>query len=262
MSFLRHHEIWCAAGGLAVGLALPSLARALRGALRRGGKRVAVVLSGCGVFDGSEVTEAVAVLIHLQKAGAEVAFFAPDMPQAHHVLHHSKTRVLCPPLSQRSVLEESARITRGRVESLSRLAAKDFDALVFPGGFGVGKNLSTFAFQPDFTVHSEVERVIHDFNQAGKPIGLCCIAPVLAAKCISGVELTVGSAAKSDRWPYADTAAAIQKCGAQHVEKDVGEVHVDLANKVVTTPAYMCEASAAEVYDGIGRMVCHVLRLA
>ena len=40
--------------------------------------KVAVVLSGCGVYDGSEVHESSAVLTHLSRHGAEVSVFAPD----------------------------------------------------------------------------------------------------------------------------------------------------------------------------------------
>lgn len=35
-------------------------------------KRVAVILSGCGVYDGTEVHEASAILVHLSRAGAQV----------------------------------------------------------------------------------------------------------------------------------------------------------------------------------------------
>lgn len=43
------------------------------------GKRVAVVLAGCGVFDGSEIHEASAVLVHLSRGGASVSVLLVDI---------------------------------------------------------------------------------------------------------------------------------------------------------------------------------------
>jgi len=180
---------------------------------------VAVVLAGCGVYDGSEVHEASACLVHLSRQNANVKMFAPDKNQMH-AIDHTEGK---PMKVNRNVLVESARIARGKVESLSELKCADFDAIVFPGGFGAAKNLSTWAIKgPDCEVDCDVSRVIQSFHTAKKPIGLCCIAPVLAAKCIPGVEVTVGSACgDGGKWPYAEVAGALEKCGAKHVEKDV-----------------------------------------
>ncbi|CAG5118651.1 unnamed protein product [Candidula unifasciata] len=221
--------------------------------------KVAVVLSGCGVYDGSEVHESSAILVHLSRAGAEVSIFAPDIPQMH-TINHLKGE---PSTTNRSVLEESARIARGKVQPLSGLDAKVFDAVLFPGGFGAAKNLSTFAVDgPSMKVNAEVEAVIKAFHSAKKPIGLCCIAPVLAAMVIKGCEVTVGSdKEEGGRWPNAGTASAIEALGAKHVRKDVKEIHTDTQNKIVTTPAFMCEAPLHEIFDGIGAMVSKVLGL-
>ncbi|XP_013397912.1 ES1 protein homolog, mitochondrial [Lingula anatina] len=222
-------------------------------------KKVAVVLSGCGVFDGSEVHEASACLVHLSRGGAEVAMFAPDMEQMH-VVDHTKGE----PMDQkRNVLVESARIARGKIEKLSDLQAENFDAVVFPGGFGAAKNLSDFAVNgADCSVQADVENILKDFHSSKKPIGLCCIAPVLAAKILKGCEVTVGSdKEEGGKWPYAGTAAAINSMGGKHVCKQVTEAHVDSKNKIVTTPAYMCETAVHEIYDGIGSMIQNVLKL-
>lgn len=220
---------------------------------------VAVVLSGNGVFDGSEVHEASAVLVHLSRAGADVSIYAPDIPQMH-VLNHAKGDVA--EGETRNVLAESARIARGKISSLAELDATHHDALVFPGGFGAAKNLSSFAVDGvNCTVNKDVEQAIKTFHAAKKPIGLCCIAPVLAAKILPGVEVTVGQDKEDVQWPYAGTAGAVEQMGAKHVNKDVNEIHVDEQNKVVTTPAFMCETNVHEVHDGIGKMIQAVVKM-
>uniref|UniRef100_A0A2K5WTR4 Glutamine amidotransferase class 1 domain containing 3 n=1 Tax=Macaca fascicularis TaxID=9541 RepID=A0A2K5WTR4_MACFA len=194
------------------------------------------------------------ILVHLSRGGAEVQIFAPDVPQMH-VIDHTKGQ---PSESEsRNVLTESARIARGKITDLAKLSAANHDATIFPGGFGAAKNLSTFAVDgKDCKVNKEVERVLKEFHQAGKPIGLCCIAPVLAAKVLRGVEVTVGhEQEEGGKWPYAGTAEAIKALGAKHFVKEVAEAHVDQKNKVVTTPAFMCQAALHHIHDGIGAMV-------
>ncbi|KAL9983925.1 hypothetical protein ACROYT_G006171 [Oculina patagonica] len=223
---------------------------------------VAVVLSGNGVFDGTEVHEASSVFVHLCRAGCDVSIYAPDIPQMH-VLNHATGEVA--EGETRNVLAESARIARGKISPLTALDAASHDAIVFPGGFGVAKNLSSFAVEGvDCQVNEDVAKSIKAFHAAKKPIGLCCIAPVLAAKLIPGVQITVGHD-KDDgtcRWPYAGTASAVEQMGAKHVNKDVHEIHVDEGNKVVTTPAFMCETKLHEIHDGIGKMIEAIVKMA
>nr|XP_055169719.1 glutamine amidotransferase-like class 1 domain-containing protein 3, mitochondrial [Nyctereutes procyonoides] len=193
---------------------------AFHGSAPRPRARVALVLSGCGVYDGTELQEAAAVLVHLSRGEAEVQTFAPDIPQMH-VVDHTKGQ---PSESEsRNVLTESARITRGKITDLARLSAANHDAAIFPGGFGAAKNLSTFAIDgKDCRVHEDVERVLKEFHKAGKPIGLCCIASVLAAKVLHGVEVTVGhEQEEGGKWPYAGTVEAIKALGAKHCVKEV-----------------------------------------
>uniref|UniRef100_A0A3B3Z915 Uncharacterized protein n=1 Tax=Periophthalmus magnuspinnatus TaxID=409849 RepID=A0A3B3Z915_9GOBI len=222
-------------------------------------KRVAVVLAGCGVYDGTEIHEASAVLVHLSRGGASVSMFAPNTEQMH-VINHLKGE---PSQESRNVLVESARLARGNIQNLSKLSVKDHDAIIFPGGFGAAKNLCTWAVQgKDCSVNSEVQAVLQAFHTEGKPIGLCCISPVLAAKVFPGCEVTVGIE-KDQKYPNtADTAAAINQLGCTHVSKSVSESHVDEKNKLVTTCAFMCDAPIHEVFDGIGSMVKDVLKLA
>ncbi|XP_007452575.1 PREDICTED: ES1 protein homolog, mitochondrial [Lipotes vexillifer] len=239
---------------------------ALHASAPRPAARVAVVLSGCGVYDGTELHEASSILVHLSRAGAEVQIFAPDIPQMH-VIDHTKGQpsegeTRYGPLLV--VLERSARIARGNITDLAKLSAANHDAAVFPGGFGAAKNLSTFAVDGgDCRVNKDVERVLKEFHQAGKPIGLCCIAPVLAAKVLRSVEVTVGhEQEEGGRWPHAGTAQVIKALGAKHCVTGVTEAHVDQKNKVVTTPAFMCDTAFHHIHDGVGAMVSKVLELA
>ncbi|CAN2387803.1 ES1 protein homolog, partial [Pristimantis euphronides] len=241
-------------------LLLPLLGvRALHTTQGNPAAKVAVVLSGCGVYDGTEIHEASAILVHLSRAGAEVKMFAPDILQMH-VIDHTKGEAS---QESRNVLVESARIARGDIKALSQLNVQDHDAVIFPGGFGAAKNLSSFAVEGESCcVHDDVQRVLQDFNKAKKPIGLCCIAPVLAAKVIPGVEVTVGQEEEQGgKWPYAGTAKAIQALGGKHCAKELHEIHVDKTRNVVTTPAFMGHVPLHTIFDGIGAMVSNVIKL-
>ncbi|XP_071369681.1 glutamine amidotransferase-like class 1 domain-containing protein 3, mitochondrial [Centroberyx affinis] len=192
--------------------------------------------------------------------------FAPDVSQMH-VVDHSKGQ----PVESRIVLSESARVARGNIGDLAKLSVSNHDAIIFPkqsgqksvGGAAFIFILSTFAVDgPDCKVNKDVERVLKDFHKAGNPLGLCCISPVLVAKLLPGVEVTVGhEEEEGGKWPYAGTAQAIKSLGANHCVKDVTEAHVDLKNKVVTSPAFMCETKLHRIFDGIGAMVNNVLKL-
>jgi len=218
---------------------------------------VAVVLAGSGVYDGSEVHEASAVLVNLSRNNVEYKMYAPDVNQMHVVNHTTGEEMK----ETRNVFVESARIARGEIEKLDQLDASKFSAVIFPGGFGAAKNLSDFAVKnAECTVIEGVEKVINDFHTAKKPIGLCCIAPVLAAKTIPGCELTMGQDTEQDgKFPYAGACGAAVTMGAKHFNKNVDEIHIDEENKVVTTPAYMCNTKVHEIHDGVGKMVKAVL---
>ncbi|KAI4886946.1 hypothetical protein NFI96_030458 [Prochilodus magdalenae] len=221
-------------------------------------KRAAVILAGCGVYDGTEIHEASAILVHLSRAGVKVQMFAPNADMMH-VVDHCEGK---PVTEKRNVMQESARIARGEVTDLAKLAVADHDVLIIPGGFGAAKNLSDWATKgKEYSVKPLVEKVIKSFHQAGKPIAMCCISPVLAAKAIPGCELTVGHDCECEKWPYAGVAKTMVELGSKHVNKNVGEVHVDKKNKLVTTSAFMCNAPVHEIFDGLGVMVTEVLKL-
>lgn len=205
-------------------------------------KKIAVVLSGCGYLDGSEITEAISLLIALNQAGAQVSCFAPDIeiPVTNHLNGKSSTE-------KRRLLDESARIARGDVKSLDTLHAKDFDAIAFPGGYGAAKNLSNWAEKgAKCDVNPDVKRVIQEFHAASKPIAACCIAPVLLARVLGDKKITVTIGIDKE------TAAEIQKTGAHHEECPVDDYITDREGKIVTTPAYMYgDAKPNEVFKGI-----------
>ena len=234
----------------------------LLGVLPQRNFRAAVILSGCGVYDGSEITESVSLLIALSKNGASYQVFAPNIDQAHVVNHTDGSEM---PV-KRNVLQESARIARGNVKDLATLNASDFDAVLLPGGFGAAKNLSDFAFKGDgMTVNDQVEKALKAFHSEKKVIGLACIAPVVAARVFGtkfggpGVTLTLGS--KGDKWPYNGSIDVAEGFGNTLVEKQLSEVCIDEAHKVYSTPAYMRDdAKPHEIYEGIEAMVKAIAR--
>lgn len=216
-------------------------------------KKVAVILSGCGVFDGAEIHESVLVLLALDRANAQIVCAAPDMPQAHVINHFTGK----PANESRNVLVESARIARGKITPLSQLKVKDVDAVILPGGFGAAKNLCTFALAGEkFDIDKDVAQILQEIHRAGKPIGFVCIAPAIAAKLFGGekVEFTIGN--------DPGTAKALQTSGAQHVPCTVYNVVVDRRLKIATTPAYMLAQRITEAEAGINKLVQAVLEMA
>jgi len=216
-------------------------------------KKVAVVLSGCGVFDGSEIYESVITLLRLSQVGAEVQSFAPNVEQMY-VVNHLTGEVT--EGEQRNVLVEAARLTRGEIKDLSEADSDDFDALIVPGGFGAAKNLSDFAVNGSaLTVNGSFKNFAQSMHKAGKPVGLICIAPAMSGVLFGqDVQCTIGD--------DVDTAKAIEATGAKHQNCLVSEVVVDAENKLVTTPAYMLAGNISEAASGINKLVDKVLELA
>mgnify|MGYP005838655987 CR=1 FL=1 len=217
--------------------------------------RVGVVLSGCGVFDGSEIHEAVAILIALDKRGAKIICMAPDILQAATISHLTRQ----PDKQARRVLEESARIARGKIRDIATVKADELDALVFPGGFGAAKNLCTFAADgPACKVNPHVQRLMLEMHKARKPIGLACIAPVIAARVLgeAGVKpaVTIGT--------DPGTAGAVRTMKAEHRDTGPTDICVDEANRLVTTPCYMNDVGPWTVFQGADKMVEKVLAMA
>jgi enhancing lycopene biosynthesis protein 2 len=213
-------------------------------------KKFAVVLAGSGVYDGSEIHEATLALYAISKNGGEYEIFAPNIDQ-YHVINHITGEEMP---EKRNVLIEAARIARGNIKDVKEFDANQFDAILFPGGFGVAKNLCTFAFKgPDCDVNPDVETALKAMHKTGKPIGALCIAPALIAKILGKVEVTIGQ--------DAGTAEAITSLGATHVNTNHGEIVFDKENKIVTTPCYMLDATIAQIGEGAENVVKTIMAL-
>lgn len=215
-------------------------------------KKIAVILSGSGVYDGTEIQEAVLTLLAIDQCGASYRCFAPNINQ-HHVINH-----LTGGISEdetRNVLVESARIARGDVEDMSEFYIDEWDALIVPGGFGAAKNLSDFGLKgSDCQVNEQVLKMCQAFAQTQKPAGYMCIAaamlPMIYPK---GVKGTIGNDAA--------TAESIVDMGMEHIEADVKRVIIDKDNNVVSTPAYMLATTISEAAMGISRLVKTVIAM-
>lgn len=215
-------------------------------------KKIGVVLSGCGVYDGSEIHEAVLTLLALAESEVEAVCFAPDKTQSEVIDHLTGDKVE----QQRSILQEAARITRGNIRPLHEANAEELDGLIVPGGFGAAKNLSTFATEGiDCTVDDDFTRLVRDCHAQGKPLGFMCIAPVMLPKILEiPLRITIGT--------DIDTAEMLEDMGAEHVPCPVDDIVVDEEHKVVTTPAYMLATRINEAAAGINKLVSRVLVLA
>lgn len=214
--------------------------------------KVGVALSGCGVYDGSEIHEATLTLYFLDRAGVEIICIAPDINQSDVIDHFAGKAAG----ETRNVLVESARIARGDIKKMEQIKASDLDALIFTGGFGAAKSFCDFVAKgKDCTVNPEVERLIKEMHGAKKPLGFMCIAPVIAARALGEFhpKLTIGN--------DEGTAKAIEQMGGKHVICKVNETAVDEENKVVTTPAYMLGPTISKVALGIEKLVDKVLQL-
>ncbi len=216
-------------------------------------KKIGVLLSGCGVFDGTEIHEAVITLLALDRKGAQALCMAPDMDQ-FHVMNHLTGEATD---EKRNVLVESARIARGNVKDIQTMSAGDMDALIMPGGGGAAKNLSNFAIKgKDADIHPEVRRLVIELVEAGKPVGAICISPAILARILADKqpEVTVGN--------DLGTAESITAMGGVHKPCAVDMVHVDRTNKLITSPAYMLGPGIKDVAAGIEKLVDEILVLA
>lgn len=216
-------------------------------------KNIAVILSGSGVFDGSEIYESVLTFLRLEHNGVHYQCFAPNVEQLH-VINHLTGEVA--EGETRNVLVEAARLARGNVKDLAEANPDEFDAMIIPGGFGAAKNLSDFAIKGhECSINPDLERFARAIHQAGKPVGLICIAPAMTPKLLgTGIQCTIGN--------DAGVAEAITAMGGQHTDCSVDQIVIDEANKVITTPAYMLAGSITEAASGINRLVDEVVKRA
>jgi len=215
-------------------------------------KKIGVILSGCGVYDGSEIHEAVFTLLAIDANGAEAVCMAPDMELAE--VNHLSGEATG---ANRNVLVEAARIARGKILNIAAVTSGDLDAVMLPGGFGAAKNLCDFALKgAGASIQPEVARLLKEMAAAGKPIGAICIAPVIVAALLGkelSPEVTIGN--------DSGTAAAINATGSRHCDCPVTEFVIDRKNRIVSTPAYMLAGNISEAYEGITKTVKAVIGL-
>ncbi|MCD6367217.1 MAG: isoprenoid biosynthesis glyoxalase ElbB [Bacteroidales bacterium] len=213
-------------------------------------KKFAIILSGNGVYDGAEIHEATMSMHAIVKNGSTYDIFAPDMEQ-YHVVNHITGEEMN---EKRNVMIEAARIARGKISPVTDYNPANYDGLLFPGGFGVAKNLCTFAFDgANCKVLPEIEKTIKDTVAAKKPIGALCISPVLIARVLGDVEITIGQ----DK----TTAEQAEEMGARHINTHHGDVVVDSKFKVATTPCYMLDATIMDIAEDAENVVLSMLEM-
>ena len=216
--------------------------------------KIGVVLAGCGAQDGAEIHESVITLLALDRAGADVRIMAPDMDQ-FHVINHFNGETMEPP---RNILVEASRIARGNIVPVGTVNGDELDALIFPGGTGMAKNLFDYAMTgPNCTVISDVERLVREIIEAGKPLGAICIAPVMVAKILQNM----GRKGKVTGGCNELINADIQTMGIEAEQAGAEDIVVDEKNKIVSTPAYVEANSIMEVAEGIEKLVSKVLEM-
>ena len=216
--------------------------------------KVGVVLAGCGAQDGAEIHESVITLLALDRAGAEVQIMAPDMDQ-FHVINHFNGDTMEP---ARNILVESSRIARGNIVPAATVSGDQFDALIFPGGTGMAKNIFDYAMTgPECTVISDIERLVREIIEAGKPLGAICIAPVMVAKVLQ----KMGRSGKVTGGCSEQITADIHSMGIETESAGADEIVVDEKNKIVSTPAYVEAKSIKESAEGIEKLITKVLEM-
>jgi enhancing lycopene biosynthesis protein 2 len=208
-------------------------------------KRVALILSGCGSRDGAEIHESVLTALALRLEGFDPKFFSLDLPQAAVVNHITDETQK----SSRNMLEESARIARGEIDDVKNLDPREFEALALPGGFGVARNLCTFAEEgASAQVNPLIEEKITAFLKSKKPIMAVCIAPALvglvAKKQGLSITLTLGPANNG-------ATQAMKSLGHRVEAVSPSSFVADPTHKIVTTPAFMHDTTVDQLWPGI-----------
>lgn len=218
--------------------------------------KIGILLSGCGVYDGAEIQEAVLAMLAVKEIGAEYICISVDAPQ-HHVINHTTGEEMP---ETRNMLVEAARIARGEIHNINTIAPADIDALVIPGGFGSAKNFTQWAFSgPDGAILPEVKLLLVNLVNVGKPVAALCVSPVVLAKAFEGsaihASMTIGSDQEPSPYSIPDFSAGLAKTGVEPVMKTIREIQIDTANKIVTAPCYMMDADILEIRNNIRQAV-------
>jgi enhancing lycopene biosynthesis protein 2 len=211
-------------------------------------KKFAIIIGGCGHRDGSEIHETTMTMLAIENHGCAYELFAPDKEQ-HHVINHLTGEEMA---EKRNMLVEAARIARGNIKNLDDFNTNNFDAVIFPGGYGVAKNFFNYAFKGNkASVNSQISQVIKEIKAADKPIGALCIAPVLLAKVLNSITVTIGNDEA--------TANDVAFFGSRNINTSHGEVVSDKANKIFSTPAYMLNATISDIAKGANNLISTML---
>ena len=211
-------------------------------------KKFAIIIGGCGHSDGSEIHETIMTMLAVERNDATYELFAPDKDQ-YHVINHLTGEEM---VDTRNMLVEAARIARGNIRSIDDFDVNNFDAVIFPGGYGVAKNFLNYAFKGvKATIDPQVERLIKEAYAAQIPIGALCLAPVLLAKVLNDITVTIGN--------DEITAQDIVKMGSTNINTSAGEVISDKRNKIFSTPAYMLDATLSDIAEGAENLISTML---
>ena len=224
--------------------------------------KIGVLLSGAGVYDGAEIHEAVLTLLEIEKLGYEAVCIGIDAPQ-YHVINHLNGEEQPAP---RNMLEEAARIARGKIQEIRTVAPADIDALVIPGGFGSAKNFSTWAFDGSKgQMRPDVKLLLVNMYNVGKPIVALCVSPVLLALAFEDMQLapnlTIGSTQVASPYHISAFQAGLQAKGVQTSECNIQEICVDTPNRIITAPCYMLEASLPQLQHNIQQAISALQQL-
>lgn len=225
-------------------------------------KKIGVLLSGCGVYDGAEIQEAVFTLLAIEELGAESVCIGINKNQ-HHVVNHTNGEQMN---ESRNMLVEAARIARGKITDINDIEPNDIDALVIPGGFGSAKNFTTWAFEgPNGAILPEVKLLLVNLINIGTPVCALCVSPVVVAKALADssthASLTIGSTQGKSEYDIAGFRAGLEATGANTIEKTIEEIHIDGTNRIVTAPCYMMEATLVELRQNIFKAVEATIQL-
>ena len=214
--------------------------------------KIGVLLSGCGVYDGAEIQEAVLTLLAIEEIGAQAVCISVNKDQ-HHVINHSNGEEMN---ESRNMLIESARISRGDIHDITTIDPVDIDALVIPGGFGSAKNFTDWAFNgADGIILPEVKLFLVNLMNIGKPITALCVSPVVLSKALEGssvsAKMTIGTDKEKSPYDIDSFSSGLEQCGTETIMKSIKEINIDQKNKIITAPCYMMEASILDVRKNI-----------
>lgn len=215
-------------------------------------KKIGVLLSGCGVYDGAEIQEAVLTLLEIDKMDAEAVCIALNENQFHTINH--LTGEIMP--EERNMLVEAARIARGNIQDISSIVPADLDALVLPGGFGNAKNFTNWAFEgATGSIHPKIKLLIVNMVNIGKPIIALCVSPIVVAKALEGSDLhpmlSIGSSQQASPYSIEDFSNGLQNVGAKTFNKTTDEIQFDAQLNIISAPCYMQEVSIKTIQENI-----------